>query len=82
VDGLARRVTSRPLRDGYDALPKTHGEVEYASNPTAQLISRAVADFGLVSERGGWVLVLHPDGQHVFRRASTDGGRERRDGLA
>jgi hypothetical protein len=53
---------------GLDALPKTHGETEYEHNPTAQLISRAVAEFGLVSERGGWVLVLHPDGQQVFRR--------------
>jgi hypothetical protein len=53
---------------GLDALPRTHGETEYAHNPTAHLISRAVAEFGLVGQRGGWVILLHPDGKHAFRR--------------
>jgi len=53
---------------GLDALPRLHGEVEYYNNPTVQLISRAAAEFGLVGQRGGWVILLHPDGKHAFRR--------------
>ncbi len=53
---------------GLDALPILHAETSYADNTTAQMISKAVSDYSLSSERSGWVLMLHPSGKHVFRR--------------
>lgn len=40
----------------------------YAQSKTAQLISEAYSKFKLHSKRTGFVLMLKPDGNHVFRR--------------
>jgi len=37
---------------------------------TAQVISKAFLDFGLGNERGAYLLLLHPERRHVFRRLS------------
>lgn len=53
---------------GLDALPVIDPTSEYKENRTAQLISKAILDFDLVSERCGFALMLKQDGHHVFRR--------------
>jgi len=65
-------VDDAPVLDygviGLDALPSLDAPLTYDDNPTAQMISKAVADFGLAFERSAYVLMLHPSGNHVFRR--------------
>lgn len=53
---------------GLEALRFVDPASEYKDNKTAQMISKAVSDFDLVSERSGYVLMLRSDGKHVFRR--------------
>ncbi len=53
---------------GLDALPVIDPAAEYKTNRTAQLISKAILDYDLTSERCGFVLVLRQNGHHVFRR--------------
>jgi hypothetical protein len=53
---------------GLDALPGLDGSDRYNENETAQMISKAVAEFGLAFERAAYVLMLHPSGKHVFQR--------------
>ena len=53
---------------GLEALPFIDPAASYAQNTTAQLISEAYREFELHSERSGFVLMLRPDGAHVFKR--------------
>jgi len=53
---------------GLEALPFIDPAKDYKDNQTAQMISKAVSEFSLISERSGFVLMLHPNGRHVFRR--------------
>jgi hypothetical protein len=53
---------------GLDAFADLDAALTYAENPTAQMISKAVSEFGLAAERSAYVLLLHPGGEHVFRR--------------
>ena len=41
---------------------------DYKSNGTARKISKSVSEHSLVAERTGFVLMLKPNGKHVFRR--------------
>jgi len=51
---------------GLDALADVDAAETYAENATAKMISVAIAERRLVSQRGAWVLMLKPDGEHVF----------------
>jgi hypothetical protein len=53
---------------GLDAFAGLDASPTYDENPTAQIISKAVAEFGLPFERSAYVLMLHPGGKQVFRR--------------
>ena len=53
---------------GLEAIPFVDTAAEYKDNQTAQMISKAVSEHDLISERKGFVLMLHPNGRHVFRR--------------
>ena len=53
---------------GLDALPAIAGSESYTEDPKAQMISKAVSDYSLASERSGWVLMLRPKGRHVYQR--------------
>lgn len=61
-----------PLLDygiiGLESLPFIDSAGEYADNSTAQMISKAISNFDLISKRTGFVLLLKPDGKHVFRK--------------
>jgi hypothetical protein len=51
---------------GLDALAVVDAAETYSENTTALLISSAVTERHLISVRGGWVLMLVPNGEHVF----------------
>jgi len=53
---------------GLDALPVMDSSPKWDQNVTAQLILDAVSKFNVQCERGAWVLMLHPAGEHVFVR--------------
>lgn len=53
---------------GLEALPFVDPSNEFKSNLTAQMISKAVSEHSLIAERTGFVLMLKPNGKHVFRR--------------
>lgn len=53
---------------GLEALPFVDPAKDYKGNKTAQMISKAVSEFSLAAERTGFVLMLKPNGKHVFRR--------------
>ena len=53
---------------GLDALPFVYQSNELGSNPTARMISDVLSEQGLEHERYGFVLMLKPNGKHVFRR--------------
>jgi hypothetical protein len=53
---------------GLEALPFVDPARDYKTNQTAKLISKAVVDFDLISERSGFVLMLKQNGRHVFKR--------------
>ena len=53
---------------GLEGLAFIDADLTLEKNKTAQMISRAVSDFSLVSERSGYVLMLKPNGKHVFKR--------------
>jgi len=48
---------------GLDALGGLDASLEYAENMIAQVISKAVAEFGLTFERSAYVIMLHPGGK-------------------
>jgi hypothetical protein len=52
---------------GLEALPFIDPAGEYKDNTTAQMISKAISEFGLISKRTGFVLMLKPNGRHVFK---------------
>jgi len=52
---------------GLDALPHIDPSQSFATNTTAQLLSRAFLEHQLGFELS-FVLMLHPQGRHVFRR--------------
>jgi hypothetical protein len=52
---------------GMDALAWLDASLDHAENRTAQMISEAIAEFGIASKRSAYVLMLHPSGKHVFR---------------
>jgi hypothetical protein len=53
---------------GLEALPFVDPARDYKTNQTAKLISKAIMDFGLISERSGFVLMLKQNGHHMFKR--------------
>jgi hypothetical protein len=53
---------------GLDALPVVDTSPKWNDNATAQMILDGVCKFNLHHERGAWVLMLHPGGEHVFMR--------------
>ena len=53
---------------GLEALPFVYPSNEFKSNLTAQMISKAVSEHSMIAERTGFVLMLKPNGKHVFRR--------------
>lgn len=53
---------------GLEGLPFIDGSPQYAQNKTAQLIADAWVEYELQSERFSYVLMLKPDGKHVFTR--------------
>jgi len=53
---------------GLEALPFIDSSPSYAQNTTAKLISKAYREFELHSEKTGFLLMLKPDGKHVFKR--------------
>jgi hypothetical protein len=53
---------------GLEALGFIDSASNYKDNKIAQMISKAVSEFDLISERSGYVLMLKPNSQHVFKR--------------
>ncbi len=53
---------------GLEALPALDPHPEFEQNETARLISNAYCTFALRAERGAYVLMLRPDGNHRFER--------------
>ena len=53
---------------GLEALSFVDPAPKYEQNKTAQMISSAYREFELHSERSGFVLMLRPDGNHLFKR--------------
>lgn len=53
---------------GIEALRFVDSSPIYRENHTAQLISKAVSEFNLISMRSGFVLMLKDDGGHHFKR--------------
>ena len=53
---------------GLDALPTIGTSPNFDVNATARMISIAISDWRLPTERSGFVIMLHPEGRHVFRR--------------
>lgn len=51
-----------------EALKFIDSDMTYKKNSTARMISEAISEFNLVSERGGFVLFLKPEGSHVFKK--------------
>lgn len=53
---------------GLEALPFVDHAPTYAGNETAKLIAKAYGTYELHAERSGFVLMLNPNGKHVFKR--------------
>jgi hypothetical protein len=53
---------------GLDALPAVDAVGTYKKNTTARMISTAFTKHCLVAKQYGFVLMLKPDGEHVFCR--------------
>lgn len=53
---------------GLEGLPFIDESTAYSQNTTAQMIADAWVEFSLNAERYGYVLMLKPDGKHVFKR--------------
>lgn len=65
IDGI-------PVHDygviGLEALRFIDPSPTYKDNQTVRMISKAISDHKIVSNRSGFVLMLHPDGHHVYTR--------------
>ena len=53
---------------GLEALSFIDPAKTYKENQTVQLISKAISEFSLISGRPGFVLMVKPNGKHVFKR--------------
>jgi len=52
---------------GLEALPFLDPSAAYKDNQTAKMISKAISDLNLVSLKSGFVVMLHPNGQHKLK---------------
>jgi hypothetical protein len=52
---------------GLEALRFIDSSSSYKKNKTVQMISKAISKHGLISKRTGFVLMLKPNGKHVFK---------------
>jgi hypothetical protein len=55
---------------GLDALADIYIAPTLWESQTAMVISKGFLEFDIAGERGPFLLLLHPEGRHVFRRLS------------